>query len=135
MRGLFKLVEMPSLSRLVTAREMTVADARVYAIQGDALSPQEVLMLFTDLTQQEAGRIHEEDIERVLSAALDVNTEFFGQAEAAVCNNGADGRKVAANLCRAAARMAMAGHPNVWDYPWGVFKTAVDVASEKGSQG
>jgi prophage DNA circulation protein len=128
MLGLFKLITLPNLPRPVVAREITLADARILAQTGGELTAQEMLLLVSDLSPACAAQISEEEIDRVLAAAIEVNQEFFGAAATAV-EAAPDGKKVAADLALACARMVEVGHANVWDYPWGVFKAAVAAAS------
>lgn len=137
MRANFTLIEIPSIARAVTVREMSVAEIRVLMlIEGVSLGS---LLLFTDLSVAEHFKIQPDEAARLIAASLQINAAFFsedrgqktedGQQPAAEPpQDGCPQSSVIGHLEKAVARIVRVGHTNAWDYPWAVFKAAVEEA-------
>jgi hypothetical protein len=135
-------------------RELTLADLR--AILGEqergfgrarvAMSPEEAigeaphdmratLGILFDLAPIEATRIAPEDLELLMAVVTEFNPDFFdprAPEKADAAPEPLEALTVAA-LEKAVAVVIAAGHPNAWEYPWRVFKSAVEALEEAAS--
>ncbi|MDR1889670.1 MAG: hypothetical protein LBQ81_09885 [Zoogloeaceae bacterium] len=138
MRGLFALLDAPSLGRVVTLREITVADVRALT----CLAPDDwrsALLILSDVAAPELAALTSEDVERLLKKAVEVNAAFYGPEDRGQKTEDSQllaqsaANQLSSELDRAVSRVIRCDHPNAWDYPWGVFKAAVEeLAREDG---
>jgi hypothetical protein len=124
------LVEILSLDRPVQVRELTVADIRAFLLTGESGVSARDLCLLTDLLPELVARLSEAEARRLIEACLDINAAFFSGDSRGELHSPAspDAREqdAPATLEKAVARMVRIGHVNAWDYPWAVFKAAVE---------
>ncbi|MDR3352143.1 MAG: hypothetical protein LBO00_03865 [Zoogloeaceae bacterium] len=131
-------VECPSLRHPVTVRELTVAEVRAaFGIAERDLGsvpgayPHDPIL---GLSVAEGRKISEADRARLVSVAALLNPDLFhareGEGSDAPTADATGDVGTVGGLESAVARLIAAGHPNAWEYPWGVFKAAVEVLVE-----
>ena len=87
MKTNFTPLETLSLKRYVFVREITVAEIRVFLqTPGVALRN---LLCFTDLSPAEIDQLSEEEGQRLISAALELNAAFFDSEDRGQSSSGA----------------------------------------------
>ncbi|MDR1889653.1 MAG: hypothetical protein LBQ81_09800 [Zoogloeaceae bacterium] len=141
MQTTFALVDAPSIGRVVRVREMTVAEIRAL-MRLPGAADKAVLLIMSDVTLPELDAMAAEDVERLLKKAVEINAAFYGSEDRGQRTEDSQlpaqsaANQLSSELDRAVSRVIRCDHPNAWDYPWGVFKAAVDeLAASDGERG